>query len=470
MMFALAFALLLQAETGRLELNVVEKSEPVACRVHLSDAAGKPVRAPGLPFWRDHFVCDGRVALDLAPGKYSLEVERGPEYSSASETVTVEAGRTVRRNVDLRRIADLKSEGWWSGELHVHRAIEEVPLLMRAEDLHVAPVITWWNNRDLWEGKETRDELLLRTDGDRFYHVMGGEDERQGGALLYFGLKRPLAIRGATREHPSPVTFLREARAHAGVHVDIEKPFWWDVPVWLSTGAVDTIGLANNHMCRSQMFETEAWGRPRDSMRWPAPRGNGFWTQEIYYHVLNCGLRLSPSAGSASGVLPNPVGYNRAYVRIEGKPTYEAWLEGLRAGRAFVTNGPLLRARADGKDPGHIFASPGPVEIEVTAVVEGRDRVPAVEIIRDGKAQPLGRLRFERSGWFLVRAIANNDKTFRFASTAPWYVEIGGVKASVSRASAQFFVDWVGERISLIKETDPKKYEEVLEPHLKAKA
>ena len=28
----------------------------------------------------------------------------------------------------------------------------------------------------------------------------------------------------------------------------------------------------------------------------------------IYYHLLNCGLRVPPSAGSASGVLPNPVG------------------------------------------------------------------------------------------------------------------------------------------------------------------
>ena len=38
---------------------------------------------------------------------------------------------------------------------------------------------------------------------------------------------------------------------------------------------------------------------------------DGYWTQDIYYALLNCGLRIPPSAGSASGVLPNPVGYNR---------------------------------------------------------------------------------------------------------------------------------------------------------------
>lgn len=71
----------------------------------------------------------------------------------------------------------------------------------------------------------------------------------------------------------------------------------------------------------------------------PPPLGNGLWTLEIYYHALNSGLRISPSAGSASGVLPNPVGYNRAYVHIDGDFTYEKWRDGLLAGRSFVSNG-----------------------------------------------------------------------------------------------------------------------------------
>jgi hypothetical protein len=65
---------------------------------------------------------------------------------------------------------------------------------------------------------------------------------------------------------------------------------------------------------RSGVMTNEAWGRPRERRRLPDPQGNGHWTQEIYYHILNCGLRLLPSAGSASGVLPNPVGYDRVYV------------------------------------------------------------------------------------------------------------------------------------------------------------
>ena len=89
--------------------------------------------------------------------------------------------------------------------------------------------------------------------------------------------------------------------------MDIEKPFWWDVPIWLASGKIDTIGIANNHMCRDWVYFNprtggEAWGRPRDVKRLPHPHGNAHWTQEIYYHALNAGLRVPPSAGSASGV------------------------------------------------------------------------------------------------------------------------------------------------------------------------
>src|SRR6185503_1387152 len=134
--------------------------------------------------------------------------------------------------------------------------------------------------------------------------------------------------------------------------IDIEKPYWWDVPVWLASGQMNSIGIANNHMCRSRMYPDEAWGKPRDLKQYPNPRGNGFWTQEIYYHVLDSGLRIPPSAGSASGVLPNPVGYNRVYVHLEEPFTYDRWFGGLSRGKCFVTNGPLLVVKANDQFPG----------------------------------------------------------------------------------------------------------------------
>jgi hypothetical protein len=490
-----------QGVGGSVEFTVIDRAtgEPVPCRIHLSDRAGKPLRprtlpAP-LPFWRDHFACSGLARLDLAPGDYVYEVERGPEWARAAGKFTVAAQEPapLAIRVALERLADLAKEGWWSGELHVHRPVSEVALLMQAEDLHVAPVITWWHNRkmnrNLWEGPDAAprpDDPLVRFDGDRYYHVMGGEDERAGGALLYFNLRRPLDLAGAQYEYPSPMVFVAEARrvGERGVWIDIEKPFWWDVPVWLASGQVDSIGLANNHMNRTVMYADEAWGKPRDTGRLPPPRGNGFWTQEIYYHILNCGLRIPPSAGSASGVLNNPVGYNRMYVHLDGALSYEGWWDTLKAGKVFVTNGPLLRVRADGRLPGHVFTSEAgsALDIHVDARLTARDPIAALEIIKDGRVEraipydtwarsgtgALGSVRFERSGWFLVRTIAENPETFRFASTGPFYVEIGLQKRRISKASAQFFLDWVRERAGRIELEDPARRQEVLRHHAAA--
>jgi hypothetical protein len=473
-----------QVETSQVEITVHAEAtgKPVPCRIHLKDAAGKPQRASGLPYWHDHFVCRGTARLELPPGKYSYEVERGPEYESQAGSFTLAGATGKKLSVELRRLTDLVAEDWWSGDLHVHRPVEDAELLMQAEDLHVAPIITWWNNQNAWAKTRPPADPLYHFDANRYYHVLAGEDEREGGALLYFNLGQPLAITGAGREYPSPMKFVEEARRQKNAWIDIEKPFWWDVPVWLASGQVDSMGLANNHMCRDRMYEDEAWGKPRVVERLPAPLGNGFWSQEIYYQMLNCGLRIPPSAGSASGVLPNPVGYDRVYVHVGPDLTYAKWWEGLRAGRSFVTNGPLLRVQADGHLPGHVFTVPEgkEVSLEVKSALTSRDPIRFLEIVKNGEVErrvpfqdwsktgTLGTLRFQESGWFLVRVVADNPKTFRFASTAPFYVEVGGAKRRVSKASAEFFLAWVRERAKRVKVEDAGQREEVLRHHRRA--
>lgn len=475
-----ACAMFSPALGGVVHLRVVDEAEnALPCRIHLKDEARKVVRPDGLPFWHDHFVCNGVAKLDLPPGDYTFEVERGPEYSLATGALKVSASGAQSVTNRLRRLVNLSKEGWWSGELHVHRPAADIELLMRAEDLHIAPVITWWNNRNPWTNAASPANLLVRFDGNRFYHLMGGEDERNGGALLYFNLSQPLDIAGAGREYPSPMKFLAEARRHTGVWVDIEKPFWYDTPVWLASGRVDSVGIAHNHMHRGGVLANEAWGRPRDKQRFPDPQGNGFYTQEIYYHMLNAGLRLPPSAGSASGVLPNPVGYDRAYVHLDGELTYEKWWDGLRAGRVFVSNGPLLRCRANGQLPGHVFKSPAGQELEINleAALDSRDPVSSIEIIQNGqvlrtvshsewkRTGSLGKITFEASGWFLIRAIADVPATFRFASTGPFHVEAVPTGRRISRTSARFFLDWVRERIQQVNLDEPHQQEEVMQHH-----
>lgn len=172
-----------------------------------------------------------------------------------------------------------------------------------------------------------------------------------------------------------------------------------------------------------------------------------------------------PSAGSGSGVAPNPVGYNRVYVHLDGEFTYQKWFEGLKAGRVMVTNGPLIRPEVEDEMPGHVFhADAGQeVELEIGLTLSTRDKISYLEVVKDGRRvhevrladwEKLGGklppLRFQQSGWFLVRAVTDLPNTYRFASTGPYYVEIG-YQPRISRGSAQFFLDWLDERAKKFK-------------------
>jgi hypothetical protein len=249
---------------GSLHLRITERVSagqlvPAPARIHLADGRGQPVLAPGLPAFKDHFNCDGEVRLNLRPGLYTYTVERGPDFARVSGRLEVAAGAVREHEVVLRRAIDLAAQGWYSGETHVHRPPEDMPMLLRSEDLHVAPVLTIWNRNNPCKDHPLPERLLVEIEPTRAYHLLACEDERRGGALLYFNLRRPLDFLGDGPVFPSPATHLREALEQEGAWVDIEKPFWWDMPTWVATGRVRSLGLANNHMCRLVMHDNEAW-------------------------------------------------------------------------------------------------------------------------------------------------------------------------------------------------------------------
>jgi hypothetical protein len=238
-------------------------------------------------------------------------------------------------------------------------------------------------------------------------------------------------------------------------------------------------------MTRASLHNGEAWGKSRDEKIYgDGPLGDAYWTQDIYYRILDAGVRLAPSAGSASGVLPNPVGYNRVYVHLDGRLDYDAWWQGLKAGHSFVTNGPLLLVSANGQLPGTVFEgrTSDKMTVALDVQVVSSEPIGAVEVVRDGRVMQAGTrdadggqvhfapLTFERSGWFLVRAIANRTDNFHFASTAPFYVEIMPKPRRISRTAVQFFIDWIEERMDHLRQgtMTPDKLESVLAYHREA--
>lgn len=450
---------------GVFEIEVVDRQtrEPLACRMHLANAAGKSLKAPHTPFWHDHFTFDGKIALKLPKGDYDFTLEHGLEYGPQSGRFTMDNFSKDKKTFELERFADMAAEGWWSGELDIARPAVDLPLLMRAEDLHVATLITWPDREVLLPSGYDPARTLVTFDKNRFVHVGAGIDARDGGTLLLLNLAKPIGLELQSTQLRS----LEETRTSNG-WADARSAADWDLPQWVASGKLDSVQVLNSEVRRSakknKRRENQS-GRPRDELLFDGVDGQGRWAEAVYYHLLNCGLRIPPTAGSGSGEFGNPLAFNRMYVHVEGDLTYDRWWEGVRAGRVTITNGPLLRPIVEGELPGFVFRAEGgqQIELEMSLNFASRDGVAAIEVIKDGEVahsiptpqfiQAGGKLptvTFAESGWVLIRAAASVPSGYRLAMTAPYYVEIGG-EPRISKKSAAFLLDWAKERGSATK-------------------
>ncbi len=326
------------AATGQFELTVIDKDtgKPVACRMHLVGPKKQPFKPPKVPFWHDHFALPGKLMLKLPLGDYTFLIERGPEYLEWTGNFTIKVFADDAKRVELRRFTDMAADGWWSGDLDVRRSTRDIELAMQADDLHLAEVVTWRSGKNSW-GERLPKETVVRFDGNRYYNQMAGAATRSGTELLLLNLPAPLKVPAGESEYPPMMKFLLDARknekAKQTLWVDVNRPFWWDLPMLVAAGQVDSIEVAHAQMCRDTVITSEKGGRPRDRVRFPDPLGNAQWSQYIYFQLLECGLRIPPSAGSGSGESPNPVGYDRMYVHVDGDLTYEKWWEEFRRPR-----------------------------------------------------------------------------------------------------------------------------------------
>jgi hypothetical protein len=473
-------------------LVVVDQAtdQPVPCRVHLINQHGRPhkPRDRRLPFWHDHFAIPGRVTLNLPRGNYTFELERGPEYRTRFGRFTIKNFADDSKRVSLQRCVDMGAEGWYSGDLDVRRSTDQIEAVMRADDLHVAPVVTWHVPAD------DRNQGTVGTwpDGEPpfcfqpgwCWDPRAGLIERRAARLLVYGRSDPLVLSPAPSEGSPLPAALIEARQKGPMWVNVASAASWDMPMLVARGLVDSITVADGRIGRTDMGEPNAAlenaiTRPPDPRLYPTDRGWARYNQDVYFKLLDGGLRLPPTAGSASGASENPVGYNRVYVHVGTTFSMRDWWENLRAGHVTVTNGPLLRPTVDGHLPGHVFQIDGKRSFEIGLTLSTREPISYLEIIKDGRvAHSLpfeeyagtGRLppiEFDRPGWFLVRVVTDLPKTYRFAMTGPWYVEMDG-RRRISRAAAQFFLDWVYERARQIELTGPRR-EKVIRYHRAAR-
>ncbi len=448
---------------GLLRVQIVEGGRLAPARVHLRASDGRWRCPPGcIPYEKDeHFTTMGSFALSLPVGSTSITIERGKEWEPITDSFTMRGGKVVSRRYELHRWIDMARLGWYSGDTHVHRPIRQMLHLMEAEDLNVAPVITVWNEWDAWHGKLPGRRRIV-TRGRRAYGVLSQEDERGGGALIGFDLVRPVRMR-TTRWYPAQVVYAKRWKRQ-GALVEQEKPFWLEAPVNVALGVVDVIGIVNNHMQRADVMDHEAWGRPRDRRKYPGKMGYVRNVLDLYYRYLNLGIKIPISAGSASGVLRNPLGYNRLYVRLEEGFSYEGWFRGMKAGRGFATNGPMLFLEVGGRTPSLTESLPRFSCVELKIKTLSANGLRFVDLVRNGKVyrrfhlqgqrefEAIVQLKLKESCWIAARAFEENERTVRLAHSNPVFLEADCQPMTPSQDDALYYARWCEDLLRGLRE------------------
>jgi hypothetical protein len=325
------------------------------------------------------FYTSGKSVISLSPGDYQLKLRKGPEYRLQERQIRIQPGATANVTVEMSRWINMPEQGWYSADDHLHiaRPVKELnPFIskwMQAEDVHVANLLQWGIQ------KRFHNALQYSFGQDGLY--------REGDYIVAAGQENP---RTHFRGHAIILggkTAINFPEAYV-----IYQLFWEEAE---RQGALKGYG----HFGR---LENAEYGLPIDL---PGRLLNflevlqferGIY--DVWYDILNLGFRMTPTAGTdftcADASLP---GRERFYTKVRGPLTFEAWLEGVRKGRTFVTNGPILELRANGKEVGDEvdLTMPGSVLVEGRARFDPkRDVVDRLEVIVNG--EPIG--SFPRRG------------------------------------------------------------------------
>ncbi|WP_417749805.1 hypothetical protein [Rosistilla oblonga] len=455
---------------GVLKLQIMDRqtNEPVAARVVMIGPRGREVPVRRATAAGVGWAIDSQIDLEVPSGDFQFHLTRGPEYRIMTGNFQIDRTAEDTHTITLERFVDTQAEGWLCGDLFVDHKLRDLPLLMRAEDLDIIALATRSSDGKATAAEPPTDPIDCGSDTMQIAtdNVI---DRREGSGLLIIGGNPE--IDSVDADAPSSLLF-RAAMDDPDARFVVENPFAWDLPIWLASGRVAGFAVMGDFLQLDRSVSRVTNGRPATEPEYDNPLGLGFWADDIYRHLLDAGFRIPPVAGSGSGnrAVKNPLGYNRVYVHAGDQPTPAAFWEGLWQGKSVVTNGPLLRPRLALQYPGHVFTSYGdePQVLQMDLQLGTRDPVDYLEVIYNGSVIYSARLEefkddkgiipaftFDRSGWVVARVVTGYEKHYRAAVSAPWYIEIPG-KPRISRASVEFFIDWLQQREQMLRKKSPE--------------
>jgi Tol biopolymer transport system component len=466
--------------TGTLKLRVVDKvtgAETVA-RVSLVDKGGKFYAPPGALYRLErgqlHFYCRDAATFRLPAGEYQLHAWRGPEYRTVHKTLRVGPDQTTETAVELERWVNGAEFNLHAGENHIHA------------------------NYGYGEWYNTPETMLLQCEGEDLsvcnFMVANSDGDGVFDRPFFRGRPDPLS-------KPRTVLYWNEEyRSTLWGHMTLVNLRQVVEPVF--TGFKDT---TNPYDVPSNADSADRTHRQGGLVNYthaaydPADPYQGAYTAKglpvdvalgkvdtmdlnltygacvpLWYRLLNCGFRLPASAGTdcfLNRVVSRLPGSDRAYVRIDGEFSYARWIDGLRAGRSFVTNGPFVELIAGQERPGGSVRLAGPGKVKVTAKAWWHLPLRRAELVQDGKviaAKDFAgdgpweqvweqEVPFARSGWLALRATgpshADNPGGDAYAHTSPVYVEVAG-RPPDARAEARSFLEWINRLEIALRERD----------------
>lgn len=463
----------------------VESSTGEAFHVRTASADGSaiPYAVTRGPISEIHTTLSAHpFVVDLPPGQYRLTALRGKEFTTAEQTVDlIEGGSTVE--LRIHRWIDMADRGWYSGDTHVHRTLRDLPNVVMAEDLNVALPLTYWvtdtsqnpldhnknpqpvTARDLIEVDATHVIWPVNTE----YELFSVDHQRHTlGAIFFLNHQQPLALSAP------PVIPIVEVAREQGALLDLDKHNWpWSMML-LPVAQVDLFELTNNHVWRAGFYFNRWYAEYVPEYMKIEMNDAGEFTDrgwidfglKNYYALLNCGFRIKPSAGTASGVHPVPLGYGRVYVHCGPSFQYDRWIEGLKLGNSFVTTGPMLLITVDGQLPGSEikFDSDAPRTLSIKGTAESRVPLEAIDVIINGKVvkelsvsgdhlvegsyrYPIDtRIVVDETGWIAVRCFQTRDHSPNgFAHSSPVHVQFGDARQIPYKEEVDYLIRRVSD-------------------------
>src|SRR6202790_3734862 len=334
-----------------------ENGAPSMAAFTIRDALGRlypnPTKrlAPDLFFQPQVYRENGDTIL-VPAGSYTVTSSMGPEYHAQTKEVEVTATGPNEVSFAMQRWIDPAKYRWYSGDHHVHAAgcshyqnptegvqPDDMMRQILGEKLNVGAVLTWgpcyYYQKQFFSGK---DHPLSKPDGLMHYDLeVSGFPSSHAGHLVLLGLTNqdyPHCVR--IEQWPTwDLPVLRWAKsqgalagfAHSGWGLAVksrELPNY-EIPGFDSIGANEYI-VDVTHPDAVDFIST---------MDTPYP-----WELNIWHHTLNGGLRTRISGETDFPCITDTrVGQGRVYAKVDGPLTYSAWLDALRTGRSYVSDG-----------------------------------------------------------------------------------------------------------------------------------